>query len=192
MILATAMQGCVPNTADLQLGSGDLSVIARTPGGDSRHWAVASAWAQPYMSTTFGAGGSINDGFGAFAIVFSGETATPVATCRDSRRLTQDMPQLDLETQSKGRPSLATGDVPFQTNDNVGTLVDTHATNAEFDSLDMYIDAGHVTITAADNEHITGTFDASGLESYWSEERQAGGTWSEQIVGYFDVPVCWN
>jgi hypothetical protein len=197
-ILATAMVGCVPNTDNLQLGSGDLSVKATTPGGDSKHWPVASAWAEPYSSTTFGAGGSINDGFGAFAITFSGETTHPTPpACRDRQLLAQDVPQLSLQTQSKGTPSLATGDLPFQTNTNVGTLVDTRATYAKFDILAIginaiYIDAGHVTITASDDEHITGTFEASGLESYWSEETQTGGTSTEQIVGYFDVPICWN
>jgi hypothetical protein len=105
------------------------------------------------------------------------------------------VPQLYLQTQSKGTPSLATGEVPFRTETNVGTLVDTHSTYAHFDFdtlLPIDIDAGHVTITAVDDEHITGTFDASGIESYWSEQEQAGGNWSEQVVGYFDVPICWN
>jgi hypothetical protein len=194
VILATAMVGCIPNTDNLRLGSGDVSVTATTPGGDNRHWPVASAWAQPYLSTTFGAGGSLTDGFGCFAIIFSGDTTNPPPTCRDSQLLTQNVPQLDLNTQRKGTPSLATGDVPFQTGANLGTLVDTHSPYAEFDftTLAIHIDAGHVTITSVDDEHITGTFEASGLEGYWSEEQQAGGSWSEQVVGYFDVPICWN
>jgi hypothetical protein len=196
VIVATAMVGCVPNTDNLQLGSGDVSVRATMPGGDNKHWAVTYAWAQPYLSTTFGAGGSFTDGFGGFAINFSGDTTSPAPpTCRDSQLLTQNALQLSLQTQSKGTPSLATGDVPFQTGANLGTLVDTHATYATFDTLDaqgIFIDAGHVTITAVDDEHITGTFDASGTEGYWSEQEQAGGYWSEQVVGYFDVPICWN
>jgi hypothetical protein len=194
VILATAMVGCIPNTDNLRLGSGDLSVRSTTPGGDNKHWPIASAWAEPYYSTTYGLGGSLSDGFGAFAIIFSGETTSPPPTCRDSQLLAQDVPQLSFNTQRKGTPSLASGDVPFRTGTNVGTLVDTRVTYASFDfnTLPIDIDAGHVTITAADDEHITGTFDASGLESYWSEEQQAGGNWSEQVVGYFDVPICWN
>jgi len=139
--------------------------------------------------------GSLTDGFGGFAITFSGDTTSPTPpTCRDSQLLTQNVPQLSLQTQSKGTPSLATGDVPFETGTNLGTIIDTHSTYASFDfnTLPIHIDAGHVTITAVDDEHITGTFDASGIESYWSEEEQAGGDWSEQVVGYFDVPICWN
>ena len=56
----------------------------------------------------------------------------------------------------------------------------------------MFIEAGHVTIIVADDEHISGTFDATGVESYWSQSKQANGTWSEQVVGSFDVPICWN
>ena len=193
--LATALAGCIPNTDDLPLGSGDVSVATTTPGGDSKHWAVASAWAQPYLATTFGAGGSLDDGFGVFEITFSGDTTSPTPpTCRDSQLLSQDVPPLFLRTQRKGMPSLDTGDIPFETGDNLGTIIDTRAPYASFDftTLPVHIDVGHVTITAVDDEHITGTFDASGTESYWSEQRQASGHWSEQVVGSFDVPICWN
>jgi len=194
VILAIAIAGCTPNTDNLQLGSGDVSLTTTSLGGDRQHWSVAAAWAQPYLATTFGAGGSLTDGFGGFAIKFSGETTSPTpATCRESLLLTTNAPELDLQTQSKGTASVGTGDVPFMTATNSGTIFDTHETYASFDfSQPLFIDAGHVTITAADDEHIAGTFDASGLESYWSEADQAGGDWSEQIVGYFDVPICWN
>ena len=194
MILATAIAGCTPNTDNLPLGSGDVSVTTMSVGGDRKHWSIASAWAQPYLDTTFGAGGSITDGYGGFAINFSGETTSPTPpTCRESQLLATNAPTLNLQTLSKGTPSLDTGDIPFRTATNSATIFNTQTTYASFDfSQSLFIDAGHVTITAADDEHITGTFDASGLESYWSDAGQAGGEWSERVVGYFDVPICWN
>ncbi len=185
VILATAMVGCVPNTDNLQLGSGDVSVSATKPGGYERseHWPVASAWAQPYYSYPIdpvGGGIDFSHGEGGFDITFSGDTTSPSPpTCRDRELLTQNPSHLSLQTTRKGTPSLATGDVPFVKGEDLGALVTTMSTYAEFDTL--AIDAGHVTITAVDDEHITGTFEGSGMDD-----------WSEHVVGYFDVPICWN
>ena len=179
VILATAMVGCVPNTDSLQLGSGDVSIRAEMPGGYERteHWPIASAWAQPYYAIPVG--GNIfdeSDGEGGFEIDFSGDTTSPAPpTCRESQQLAQNPPHLSLQTTRHGTPSLATGDVPFVSGVDLSA-----STFASFDIVAL--DTGHVTITAVDDEHITGTFDGNGTDGYESVH----------VVGYFDVPICGN
>jgi hypothetical protein len=181
VILATAMVGCVPSTDNLQLGSGDVLMRGVRPGGYERteHWPVASAWAAPYYSYPITPTTNYFDedeGFGGISISFSGETTSPAPpTCRDRQLLTTTPTSLSLDTKRHGRPKLAAGDVPFVFGVDLEAPV--------IASLDPYaIDAGHVTITSVDDEHITGTFEGTGLD----------GDESQTVDGYFDVPICWN
>lgn len=181
VIVATALVGCIPDTSNLQLGSGDVSITGTQPGGGKRteHWPVAYAWAQPYQA--YPIGGSAADGEGAFDITFTGDTTSPAPpTCRESELLAQNPPHLSLRTTRHGTPSLETGDLPFVKGEDLAAIVVTHSTYAKFDIV--VVDAGHVAITAADDEHITGTFEGTGVDGYGAA----------QVVGYFDVPICWN
>lgn len=188
VILATTMVGCIPNNDDLPLGSADVSIRAMRPGGyeHSEHWPIASAWASDYYDTRVIVDGrdvypgSGPNGYGGFEIVFSPETTSPAPpTCRDRAQLASDPPKnLDLHGVADGKPSLPVGDVSWERTGGEWT--------ASFQTLSIH--AGHVTITAVDDERITGTFDGSSFDFDDSGIRYE----SAHVVGYFDVPICWN
>src|SRR5262249_8367867 len=118
---------------------------------------------------------------GGMVIMFSGDTTSPAPPrCRDSQLLTTYQSHLDIQTTRRGSVSLATGDVPFLDGVDLSQSVYACFEVMAIDEI-VEVDAAHVTITAVDDEHITGTFEGTGT---------GDGTHSIHVVGNFDVPIC--
>lgn len=131
----------------------------------------------------FGAG---NASYGGYAIMFSTEGAglrcSEVAGLDSIEQLDISTPQVFTPSRA-GRAVLSLGDLPVVVRDPVDDAPPA-MTIAEFYASQPPMTAGHVTITAFDDQSIAGTFTATGPDAHTTP------TSVTTFSGSFDAPIC--